>query len=89
MRYKGQITSRQVDRDYPHQVEIAIPISDARFDEHSGLKTDIARGPKSDPKRSFAPRRHDGRSAVSRRGHFARWLCLWVRQETAQHRALV
>jgi hypothetical protein len=25
MRYKGQVTPRQVDRDYPHQVEIAIP----------------------------------------------------------------
>jgi hypothetical protein len=24
-RYKGQITLRQVDRDYPHQVEIAVP----------------------------------------------------------------
>jgi hypothetical protein len=25
MRYKGQTTPRQVDRDYSHQVEIAIP----------------------------------------------------------------
>jgi hypothetical protein len=25
VRYKGQITSRQIDRDYPYQVEIAIP----------------------------------------------------------------
>jgi hypothetical protein len=25
MRYKGQITPRQIDRDYPRQVEIAIP----------------------------------------------------------------
>lgn len=25
MRYKGQRTPRQVDREYPHQLEIAVP----------------------------------------------------------------
>jgi hypothetical protein len=25
MGYKGQVTPRQIDRGYPHQVEIAIP----------------------------------------------------------------
>jgi len=25
VRYKGQVTSRQIDRDFPHQVEIPIP----------------------------------------------------------------
>ena len=25
MRYKGQITPRQIDRDDPHQVEIEVP----------------------------------------------------------------
>jgi hypothetical protein len=42
MRYKGQITPRIIDREYPHQVEIPIP--DAGLGSRLNAMHDACRG---------------------------------------------